>query len=162
MSKVSQNSDGSLIIPDDAQTIQDNAGHTYDVNEIGIDDDGNAVHAVSKQQIWLSPSKLMMPSGKVVSFDVREKCWEAYNPSKHTVWFENTHYWPASRNSTPALIKLEPGKFAFLPHSYYTVWVGFVGNKNPDDRVTLIQNFGDMMFKGNRLPSRPDEQKLYF
>lgn len=123
-------------------------------NETGIDDDGNKNYTYTdKVPTWISPTKLQMPNGKIVTFDPNEVSCEIYNPSKHKLIFENTHYDDMERFTRPVLI-CEPDGFLFLPHKYFKSYVGYKGNKS--DTVECVVNQGDNMFIGNKKVSRPE------
>jgi len=158
---VRQDRDGNLIVKDGVTEIKDNKGHVYKIEDAGIDDKGNTLKIAQKESVWWSPTKLRLPSGRVVSFDPNEKCFEVYNNSDKTVYFENIHYNPNDYKATPAVITIPPDNFGFIPHSYYIFWYGFIGNKDPV-KVNLVVNHGDMMFKGNKLLSTPEKRKLIF
>lgn len=161
MSNVSQDRDGNLTVKEGLNEIKDNFGNVYQISDTGIDDSGKALKIAQRPPQWISPTKLRYPNGKVVSFDPNEKCFEVYNNSFKTVFFENIHYNPEERRQTPQLITIPPDHFGFIPHSYYIFWYGFVGNTEPV-KVNLIVNHGDLMFKGNKLVSRPENQKKFY
>lgn len=141
--------------------IKDNKGQAYQALESAIDDNGNNVLLVQKMPEWISPTKLKLGNGKIISYDPNEACFEVYNPNKHKVIFVNTHYNPEERLITPQKIIVEPDGFGFIPHKYYIPYLGYEGNKT-GEKFDMVINSGDMMFKGNKLPSRPDYQrKLY-
>lgn len=161
MSDVKQDRDGNLTIKDGLSEIKDNKGYVWKIEEAGIDDKGKALKIVQRPPEWISPTKLRLANGKVVSFDPNERCFEVYNNSFKTVFFENCHYNPREKALTPALITIPPDGFGFIPHAYYNFWYGFVGNTD-GTKVNLIVNYGDMMFKGNKLASRPEKQTKFF
>lgn len=151
----------TVSVKDGTNEIKDNKGNVYKIESAGIDDNGREFKIAQKESVWLSPTKLRLPSGKVVSFDPNEKCFEVYNNSFKTVYFENVHYNPVDRKLTPALITIPPDHFGFIPHSYYIFWYGFVGNTEPE-KVNIVVNHGDLMFKGNKQVSAPEKRKLIF
>lgn len=48
----------------------------------------------------------------------------------------------------------KPGEWVFLPHGLYN---GFTKSGRP---LTVVMNFGNEKFKGNKLPSRPEAKKV--
>lgn len=161
MSDVSQDRDGNLRVKDGLSEIKDNKGNVYQIHDAGTNDKGDALKIAQKKPEWISPTKLRMPSGKIVSFDPNERCFEVYNNSFKTVYFENVHYNPKERRLTPAMIVIPPDHFGFIPHSYYTFWYGFVGNTD-GEKVNLVVNYGDLMFKGNKQVSAPEKRNKLF
>lgn len=80
---------------------------------------------------------------------------DSIHPQKHLMNFfgKGPEFWN--------MIKCEPGEWVFLPHGLYmpTYW----RNGQEDKGVlhyNMIMNFGDGMFKGNKLPSRPDVKEV--
>ena len=159
MSDVRQDRDGNLTVKDGVHEIKDNKGHVYKIESAGVDDKGKELKIAQKPAQWISPTKLCLPSGKVVSFDPNERCFEVYNNSYKDVFFVNNHYNPKEKALTPAVIKIPPDSFGFIPHSYYIFYYGFIGN-NDGEKVNLVVNYGDMMFKGNKQLSAPEKRKL--
>ncbi len=98
------------------------------------------------------PSKL--PPG------MENLCWEAYNDGAEDVTFESYHpQWQSMHFAglgPEAWRKFicKPGEWVFCPHRCYKV---STASGRP---IRLVQNFGDAMFKGNKLPSRPDAPKV--
>ena len=79
---------------------------------------------------------------------------ELYNPNNFTLHFQRqTKYDPHIRGNRieigPLAFVLPAGGFIVVPHFY---WIVTTGNGSPT--YDLVQNFGDMIGKGNRLPSR--------
>lgn len=87
-------------------------------------------------------------------------CREIYNPGDEDIVFDNIHPLRARmffHGKTPNYwmrLVCRPGEWIFLPHGMYT---GTVKSGRP---IKVIMNFGDAMFIGNKLPSRPDQAKL--
>ena len=129
------------------------------LEETGIDDDGNKVltYGLNKPQ-WISHTKLRMPSGKVVSIDPNEQSYEIYNPNKFNVVMQNCHPNPDERILTPVIF-IGSDDFAFIPHRYYTPWIEKIGNSKTE-KFTMIENYGNDMFVGNKKPSAPTFSKI--
>lgn len=78
---------------------------------------------------------------------------EYYNPNDFDLYFERDNRFIAhiAKNRIPPgfnTMILKPGNFIKVPHGY---WVIHTKDKRP---YNLITNFGDMIGKGNKLPSR--------
>jgi len=127
--------------------------------ETGIDDNGKKVmtYGINKPQ-WISHTKLRMPSGKIVSIDPNEQSYEAYNPNKFNVIMQNTHPNPDERFQLP-IILIGADNFALIPHRYYTPWIGKIGQSSTE-KFTIIENYGNDMFVGNKKPSAPTFSKI--
>lgn len=87
-------------------------------------------------------------------------CREIYNPGAEDIVFDNIHPMRARmwfHGKTPNYwmrLVCRPGEWIFLPHGMYT---GTVKSGRP---ITVVVNFGDNMFIGNKHPSRPEASKL--
>lgn len=82
---------------------------------------------------------------------------EIYNPNKFPIEFRRNKDMDQYVSSSfiplgPELAICKPDDFLYLPHIYYLVSGVGIPDGTPID---VIQNFGDSMFKGNKLPSRP-------
>lgn len=92
---------------------------------------------------------------------VEHLCSEIYNPGSEEITF--TTYAPDWQNhfflGKPPLywrvLRCKPGEWCFLPHALYIATV-----PSGSAEIKVVQNFGDAMFRGNKLPSRPDVQKV--
>lgn len=136
--------------------IKDNKGNIYEINESGVDDNGNKVmlaQDILKSVKWISPTKFRLPNGKVCSTDTNEQCFEAYNPNDKPIFFVNDHYDISTKHATPEIIKVEPDGFAFVPHSYYIPFYGSIEN-NTGETFQMVKNMGKTMFTGNKKASR--------
>lgn len=88
-------------------------------------------------------------------------CSEVYNSGREVMTFTSTH--PDRHRmfffSLPPdfwnRLECKPGEWVFLPHSQYIMTV-----PSGNQAYQSIQNFGDAMFKGNTLPSRPEAAKI--
>ncbi len=87
-----------------------------------------------------------------------EKNW---NPKEETAIFTSRH--PNRHNhyffGLPPIewfrIECKPYEWVFLPHGDY-----IVSFPSGNQSYRMIINVGDAMFKGNKLPSRPDKPKI--
>lgn len=132
-----------------------------ETQETGIDrDTGNKILTYKdKKPTWITKTKMLMPNGKVVSIDPSEQSCEMYNPNKFKIVFENIHPDYVERQNNMIII-LDPDNFAFLPHRYFTPWIGQIGQSS-GEKFDLLTNVGDQMFKGNKKQSAPEKRKNY-
>lgn len=87
-------------------------------------------------------------------------CCEFYNQTGEDVTFTSCH--PQKRNmhfngKSPkfwSVIVCKPGEWVFLPHGLY------IPTTQSGRPAKGVLNFGDAMFKGNKLPSRPEAKKI--
>lgn len=148
------------MINDENKLIKDNKGNIHEVHESGIDGDGNKFNIVQKQAKQISDTIFQLESGKQVSGDAMEVCYEAYNPNNFRVVFQNNHPDPADHFRNPPIIVVEANNRAFIPHQYYLCWAEYIGNKGD---VKIHQHFGENKFKGLTTQISPPEvrKKLY-
>lgn len=161
MNNFDKNVGEKVSVKEGTETIKSNDGKIYKVEQNGIDDDGKPVYTAQQKPQWISPTKLKMPDGRVTTIDPNEFCCEVYNPNLQTLFFVNDHYNPIERAKGPRIVKIPHDSFGFLPHRYFICYVGYIGNTN-GDKVTCVVNHGDMMFKGNKKLSRPEEKVNYY
>lgn len=125
--------------------------------EVGINKDTGNQEYVYKERgegmVQISPTKYRLPTGKIVSIDPNEQCYEWLNLNKFDVWFQNCHP-DYLNNFKPELIKVPPQTHAFIPHRYFKSWAEFVGNK-AQIAIQGLEIYGKEMFKGVTKPSRP-------
>ena len=126
--------------------IKSNDGKIYQIKESGIDGDGNKTFIAEQPAKWITNSILMLPDGKLVSIDENERCWECHNIGKYRIVFDNTHPEPLRRMHTPQTIVVEPNQRKIIPHCYYTVYAGYIGNTS--DVCNFRRIFGDEIGKG--------------
>ena len=79
---------------------------------------------------------------------------EIYNPMKEPIFFERMEYHARRRlemglEPGPQKVGCKPDDFCYLPHQWYVV------STKSGAPITLVKNFGDEMFKGNKRPSAP-------
>lgn len=87
-------------------------------------------------------------------------CCEFYNQTGETVTFTSFH--PEKRkmhfHGKPPqfwnVIICKPDEWVFLPHGCY------LATTESGRPAKGVLNFGDAMFKGNKLPSRPEAKKI--
>jgi len=88
-------------------------------------------------------------------------CCEVFNKGSETITFKNDHPEKANHfffNKPPAFweqFDCPPGEWVFLPHGRYIASV-----PSQSKEIQVVINMGDAMFKGNKLPSRPDLKKM--
>lgn len=88
-------------------------------------------------------------------------CCEIYNPGNETISYINIHPQRGQMfffGLPPAFwnrLECKPGEWVFLPHGMYRQEV-----PSGHQAYRIVINFGDMMFKGNKLPSRPEAAKV--
>lgn len=91
---------------------------------------------------------------------IENMCCEIYNKGDEEITFTSVHpEWAkmAFFGKDAAFwykFSCKPGEWVFLPHSQY-IWTVPSG----DQEYQVVINVGDAMFKGNKLPSRPEVQK---
>lgn len=103
------------------------------------------------------------------ALDPNDICCEIFNPGKEPITFKSYH---VNRDNhcfiDPRtgiqhgpkhwlLAVCKPGEWVFLPHQYYK---GEVPSGSKE--ITVIKNFGDEMFRGNKFPSPPENRKTLF
>lgn len=87
-------------------------------------------------------------------------CSEIYNKSNEEITFTTyhpewkKHFFFGLPPKNWFMLKCKPGEWVFLPHSMYIATV-----PSGSQEIPVIQNFGEMMFQGNKLPSRPEAAK---
>jgi hypothetical protein len=107
---------------------------------------------------------------------VENMCCEIYNPGREKNWnpidytirftsFHETkmnHWFFGLSPKTWLEIECKVGDWVFLPHGQYmaSFWRGGREHKLPPNSYQCIVNMGDAMFKGNKLPSRPEAKKI--
>jgi hypothetical protein len=91
---------------------------------------------------------------------VEDMAREVYNNSQCVIRFTSTHpekhrmYFHGKPPLYWNVLECHPGEWVFLPHG---MWDFTCTCKGTHDFTT---NIGDAMFKGNTLPSRPEEMKI--
>ena len=105
---------------------------------------------------------------------IENMCCEVYNPGTEKNWnarafsmlFESFHETRMAHHffgMEPAYwlrFVCHPGEWVFLPHGQYSVTYWNGTKQEHPEQYRSITNVGDAMFKGNKLPSRPDEKKI--
>lgn len=161
MNKNDKNVGQVAFVKEGETSIKSNDGKTYHVEQQGIDDNGNPVYTASQKPVWITPTKLMFPDGRIAAIDPNEACSEVYNPNLKPLFFVNDHYNPLERNRTPKIIRINHDEFGFLPHQYYIPYIGYIGNTS-GEKIVCVVNHGAMMFQGNKKPSRPEQKVQYY
>lgn len=100
------------------------------------------------------------------ALDPNDICCEIYNPGSEEIVFENYSHEHALKTFRHPLtgelippgahnrIVCKVGEWVFLPHQHYNGTV-----PSGSEQITVIKNFGDAMFTGNRYPSAPEKWK---
>lgn len=96
---------------------------------------------------WDAKGNLIDKNGRSHASDHNRICCEVYNRGKEPIMFIN------QENNLDIKI-LQPDEFLFLPHKYF---IAFTPSGEP---CNVVLNHGDQMFKGNKLPSRPEVKKI--
>ncbi len=97
------------------------------------------------------------------SLDPNDVCCEIYNPGAEEITFRSVHpdrdlHWFHGKPPKHwALLRCKPQDWVFLPHQHYIATV-----PSGSQEVTVVKNFGDAMFKGNKLPSAPEVRRRLF
>lgn len=103
------------------------------------------------ESVWITPTVLRLPSGKMVTTDPNEVSFEVYNPNKFPVVFENLHPFRCEWRG----IRVSPGQHKLIPHRYVRPWIDFVGNtRSNGEKIKMLENHGDKMFRGNKFQSK--------
>lgn len=127
-------------------------GVKSDVVEFQNDDGKTSEIAVAQPEV-LSDTMIKTTSGKTLTSDTREMPAEVYNKGYEEVIFTSNH--PSiMRRIFKNKIVCKPNDWAFLPHGFY------IASTKSGRPCNVVLNFGDQMFKGNKLPSRPEAKKI--
>jgi hypothetical protein len=92
---------------------------------------------------------------------IESLCWECYNTGKEEITFTTTHplwrkmHFFGKHPREWAKFKCKPGEWVFVPHMNYILSV-----PSGAPQIQCLVNLGDAMFKGNKLPSRPEVSKM--
>lgn len=116
-------------------------------------------------------------AGKRLPGTINDLCMEVYNPGTDAIFkkpnpiafdirFVTCHpdwkrmHFLGQPPTFWAEFVCKPNEWIFLPHSSYikTFWKD--GKEHHVDAYQVVVNFGDAMFKGEKLPSRPEAYKF--
>lgn len=96
---------------------------------------------------WITETKFRTPEGKIITIDPNEAPFEMYSFEKEDIYMMSFHKNLSEFSECPLII-VKPFTFTFIPHKYFTPFLGKVGDTRKVD-LNVHLNFGNKMFINN-------------